>query len=177
MVCLARLRPFNVIQSQRLPPKRSKTKWYHYIQDLSVMYFNTVLFKFRPNISHSWSLDCSSFGSLILLNQLHLHMVSGRRKRMLSVEFFLTNQPFFCPAPVNTDGLGCLRHRLGILNCPRVSTACNDITSGVSRNLPILLWVEYISVEVGIEKWIVFMFKKSKSVQWLETLRWRRKQW
>ena len=98
MVCLARLRPFNVIQSQILPPKRSKTKWYHYIQDLSVMYFNTVLFKFRPNISHSWSLDCSSFGSLILLNQLHLHMVSGRRKRMLSVEFFLTNQRFFCPA-------------------------------------------------------------------------------
>ena len=36
--------------------------------------------------------------------------------------------------------------------CPRVSTACNDITSGVPRNLPILLWVEYISVEVGIEK-------------------------
>ena len=68
MVCLARLRPFNVIQSQRLPPKRSKTKWYHYIQDISVMYFNTVLGKFRPNIPHSWSLHRSSFESLILFN-------------------------------------------------------------------------------------------------------------
>ena len=69
------------------------------------MYFNTVLFNFRPNISHSWSLDCSSFGSLILLNQLHLHMVSGKRKRMLSVEFFLTNQRFFCPAyPTSSPG-------------------------------------------------------------------------
>ena len=85
MVCLARLRPFNVIQSQRLPPKRSKTKWYHYIQDISVTYFNTVLGKFRPNIPHSWSLHCSSSESLILFNHLHLHVISGRRCSMLAV--------------------------------------------------------------------------------------------
>ena len=32
-----------------------------------------------------------------------------------------------------------MRRRLGILNRPRVSTACNDITSGVPRKLSILL--------------------------------------
>ena len=31
-------------------------------------------------------------------------LVSGRRKRMLSVEFFLTNQRFFCPAAWNKYG-------------------------------------------------------------------------
>ena len=105
MVCLARLRPFNVIQSQRLPPKRSKTKWYHYIQDLSVMYFNTVLCKFRPNIPHSWWLDCSSFGSsLFWTNCICIWSAESARacsqwsSSVLAVEFFLTNQRFSCPA-------------------------------------------------------------------------------
>ena len=99
MVCLARLRPFNVIQSQRLPPKRSKTKWYHYIQDLSVMYFNTVLCKFRPNIPHSWSLDCSSFESLIFFEPIA--SAYGQRKALKHARsgIFLTSQRFFCLAP------------------------------------------------------------------------------
>jgi len=45
-------------------------------------------------------------GSLILLNQLHLHMVSGRRSSMLAAEFFLTNQRFFCPAGTDKSTLG-----------------------------------------------------------------------